>query len=214
MKRFWRLANRCTTEAVLALVRVRARLAGATIELHVHPTARVRRIDVRFAPGSHNVLRIGAHSSLDRDVAIRWAGGRLEIGDGVDVRRDVRMMISGVLRLQGPNVLSWGVVVHCDEEVSLAPQVTVGEWVTIADGAHHHLDGAWHVDQLTTSPVAIGGDTWVGAKATITKGVRIGRSCVVAANAVVTRDVPDGHVALGVPATVRPLRAPDATSRH
>jgi acetyltransferase-like isoleucine patch superfamily enzyme len=52
------------------------------------------------------------------------------------------------------------------------------------------------------SPVNIGENVWVGSNATILPGVTIGNSSVVAAGAVVTKDVPENTVVAGVPAKV------------
>lgn len=51
------------------------------------------------------------------------------------------------------------------------------------------------------SPVAIGKNVWIGSNATILPGVTIGDNSVVAAGAVVTKDVPENTVVAGVPAT-------------
>ena len=51
-------------------------------------------------------------------------------------------------------------------------------------------------------PVTIGNDVWIGANCTILPGVTIGNNVVVAAGAVVTKDVPDNCVAGGVPAKI------------
>lgn len=51
-------------------------------------------------------------------------------------------------------------------------------------------------------PVIIGHDCWIGARATIFPGVKIGNYCVVAAGSVVRDDVPDYSVVAGVPAKV------------
>ena len=56
----------------------------------------------------------------------------------------------------------------------------------------------------------IGDDVYIGAGARILGGIRIGNRAKIGANAVVLRDVPDDHVAVGVPATVRPPGRPDA----
>ena len=50
--------------------------------------------------------------------------------------------------------------------------------------------------------VVIGDDVWMGARAMVMPGVRIGNGCVVAAGSVVTKDVPDLSVVAGVPAKV------------
>ncbi|RBP89949.1 succinyltransferase-like protein [Cytobacillus firmus] len=52
------------------------------------------------------------------------------------------------------------------------------------------------------SPVIIGKNVWIGSNATILPGVTIGENSVVAAGAVVTKDVPENTVAAGVPAKV------------
>ena len=51
-------------------------------------------------------------------------------------------------------------------------------------------------------PVTIGNDVWIGANCTILPGVTIGNNVVVAAGAVVTKDVPDNCVVGGVPAKI------------
>lgn len=54
-------------------------------------------------------------------------------------------------------------------------------------------------------PISIGEGCFIGARATILKGVTIGSGSVVAAGAVVTRDVPPGCLAIGNPAVNKPL---------
>ena len=51
-------------------------------------------------------------------------------------------------------------------------------------------------------PVAIGDDVWIGTRAIILPGVRIGRGAIVAAGAVVTRDVNEFDIVGGNPARV------------
>jgi acetyltransferase-like isoleucine patch superfamily enzyme len=68
----------------------------------------------------------------------------------------------------------------------------------------------------TTAPIVIGDDVWLGSKSVVLKGVSIGRGAVVGAGAVVTRSLPSGAVAVGVPARVIGSRlggeAPTATA--
>jgi len=59
-----------------------------------------------------------------------------------------------------------------------------------------------------TKPISIGNDVWIGGNVTIIGGVHIGNNVVVAAGAVVTKDVPDNTIVGGVPAkTISPLPA-------
>lgn len=55
---------------------------------------------------------------------------------------------------------------------------------------------------VTTAPINIGDDSWIGANAVITAGVTIGKHCVVAGGSVVTKSIPDYSVAVGNPARV------------
>lgn len=55
-------------------------------------------------------------------------------------------------------------------------------------------------------PVVIGDDVWIGVRVTILPGVHIGNHTVIAAGAVVTKDIPDYAIAGGVPAKVLKFR--------
>jgi len=68
------------------------------------------------------------------------------------------------------------------------------------DVVYHHHDVNIH--HVTSDDVVISDDVWIGANAVILPGVTIGRHAVIAAGAVVTKDVPDYTVVGGVPAKV------------
>lgn len=60
----------------------------------------------------------------------------------------------------------------------------------------------FRIQAKKTKPVCIGNHVWIGQRAMILKGVSIGDGAIIAAGAVVTRDVPAGCLAAGVPAKV------------
>ncbi|EFV01987.1 bacterial transferase hexapeptide repeat protein [Pseudoramibacter alactolyticus ATCC 23263] len=74
----------------------------------------------------------------------------------------------------------------------------IGHGVVLAT-LNHDLDPARR-QQLHPAPIRIGQGAWIGAGATVTAGVTIGEYAVVAAGAVVTRDVPANTMVGGVPA--------------
>lgn len=89
--------------------------------------------------------------------------------------------------------------------------VTIGDHVNLAQGItvtalnHNFENPNLRIDQqgISTNPVTIGNDVWIGANAVILPGVNIGSHSVVAAGAVVTSDVPKGTLVAGVPAKVK-----------
>lgn len=89
--------------------------------------------------------------------------------------------------------------------LDIAP-VTIGDYVmigpnTLITTVNHPLSPAGRRRHLGQArPVAIGRDVWIGGNCTILPGVTIGNNAVIAAGAVVTKDVPDNCVVAGVPA--------------
>ena len=83
-----------------------------------------------------------------------------------------------------------------------------GKWVTIVDNSHGNTNledlqiRPWLRPIISKGPVIIGNNVWIGDKATILPGVTIGDGCVVAANAVVTKNVPPYCVVAGNPAKI------------
>lgn len=94
-------------------------------------------------------------------------------------------------------------VICARDSITIGTDCLVAEHVTIRDQDHVFGLGL-NTPQagFSTAPVVVGNNVWIGAKATITKGVRIGNNSVVASNSVVTRDVPENTVVAGVPARV------------
>jgi maltose O-acetyltransferase len=93
------------------------------------------------------------------------------------------------------------VILDC-AEVSIGAGTMLGPAVQIY-AATHPLDAAARAEgQEYSLPVAIGADAWIGGAAVILPGVSIGDRCVVAAGAIVTKDVPDDVVVAGNPARI------------
>lgn len=96
--------------------------------------------------------------------------------------------------------------IHCTVigPVCIGNHVNLAQGITVTALNHIFKDSSRRIDEqgVSTKPVVIGDDVWIGANAVILPGVTIGRHCVVAAGAVVTKDVPDHTLVGGVPAKV------------
>lgn len=81
------------------------------------------------------------------------------------------------------------------DDVLIAPNVSL-----LSSG--HPVEPIERTRRVTAAPIAVGRNVWIGAGATVLQGVTIGENSVVAAGAVVTRDVPAATLVAGVPARV------------
>ena len=96
--------------------------------------------------------------------------------------------------------------IHCTVigPVCIGNNVNLAQGITVSALNHNFEDTTRRIDEqgISTKPVMIGDDVWIGANAVILPGVTIGQHVVVAAGAVVTKDVPDYSLVAGVPAKV------------
>ena len=94
------------------------------------------------------------------------------------------------------------------KSIRLGNNVRMGKYVLITDNAHGNASlelmdiAPNHRPLYSKGPVLIDDNVWIGEKASIMPGVHIGKGCIIAANAVVTKDVPPYSVVAGVPAKV------------
>lgn len=177
---------------------------NSTVAVDISPGARLgRRVRVRVGTGITSTLEVGPHSNLGDDVEILLSGGDLHLGPWVNVRPRVVFMVSGTIRIEGPAALNWGTVLHCDGLIHIAPRAGIGEYTTIVDSVHYFSDrDTWIVDNIRVGEVRLEENTWIGAKATITRNVTVGESSVVAAGSLVLDDVPSFSVVSGNPAVL------------
>lgn len=139
--------------------------------------------------------------------------GRLVIG--ADVRLSGRSSIGlcNLLRREPELTVGDGTFIGHDCSLILAESITIGRHCLLAGGVSirdldgHPTDAALRREHRPTPcegirPVVIGDDVWIGADATILKGVTVGDRAIIGAGAVVTSDVPCDAVVAGNPARV------------
>lgn len=90
--------------------------------------------------------------------------------------------------------LRGGIVLH--------DEVMTGPFVSMVSSNHTFHDGSARFGKGKGGAIEIGAGTWVAAGVTVTAGVTVGKACLLAAGAVITKDVPEGAIAAGVPAKV------------
>lgn len=138
------------------------------------------------------------------------SGGRIAMGsenvldDGFDIE-----VKNGTFRMGNRNYLNRDVKIVCLEGIVIGDDCLIADSVHIYD--HNHCIKDIHrlirEQGYVAKPIRIGNNVWVGAKATILKGVTIGDGAVIGANAVVTRDVPALAIVGGNPGRIIRIRA-------
>lgn len=135
---------------------------------------------VRMDTPPYRRFFLGKHSVIESYCCINNAVGDVVIGD--HTRIGIHNTIIG--------------------PVCIGNHVNLAQGITVSALNHNFEDKNKRIDEqgITTKPVMIGNDVWIGANAVVLPGVTIGKHCVVAAGAVVTKDVPDNSLVAGVPA--------------
>jgi acetyltransferase-like isoleucine patch superfamily enzyme len=156
--------------------------------------------------------RVGERLRLNNGVPYIEGHLKIRLGDDVSVDSVSSFMAAKVndevIFEVGDHVfLGHQLTVSVAERVTIGSHVLVSDRVMISDNDGHPLDPTRRnqgapVDAHTVRPVTIEDGAWIGSRAVILKGVTVGRGAVVAAGAVVTRDVPPYALVAGNPARI------------
>lgn len=111
----------------------------------------------------------------------------------LSVKKGGRLIIGNNCRLNGP-------IIAVTSEVRIGNNCRIAPQVYIMDGDFHALDD--RLAEGASQPIIIEDDAWIATRSMVLKGVRIGKGAIVAAGAVVTKDVAPYTVVAGVPAKV------------
>jgi len=156
-------------------------------------------------------VRLGARARVEGRACIEVA--RLVAGDDFLLwSHEATTLLAGrgTIELGERVFINSGARVIANNLVRIGDDVLIGLDAVIVDSSMHGQEGR-PVQHRTT---IIGSGSWVGMRAIVMPGVRLGERCIVAAGAVVTSDVPPDTLVAGVPArVVRGLNHPRGARR-
>lgn len=160
---------------------------------------RLRGVTTGIQPTILGSPKVDATDMVVGDHFKIWSGHRLTLVSGW-----------GRIRIGDRVFINSGVVLFSAHAITIGNDVAIANEAYLMDTDSHGVEGR----PVKEAPIVIGDGSWIGARAIILPGVTIGRRCLVAAGAVVSRDVPDDTLVAGNPAReVRTLVYPDGVTR-
>jgi acetyltransferase-like isoleucine patch superfamily enzyme len=128
-------------------------------------------------------------------------GSTFETEGVVAIAQGVQISIGGGghVRIQDGTSINANTRILCTDSIEIGRRCAISWSVHIIDFDGHQIGDP---PQPSTAPIRIGSDVWIGARATLLKGVEIGDGAIVAAQAVVTHSVPPRSLVAGNPARV------------
>lgn len=130
-------------------------------------------------------------------------GSRIVVGRGCEIDDGCTLAAygGGTIDLGTRSFLGHHCTIAARDHVELGAGAFLAELVSVRD---HDHDPAFPPSsgKVLVQAVTIGPDAWLGSKVTVLRGCTIGAGAVIGANAVANRSVPDGALAVGVPAKV------------
>jgi acetyltransferase-like isoleucine patch superfamily enzyme len=164
-----------------------------------------------LSPGQ---LTVGKHCYIgDFSYLDCHSSGGVQLGDRVTLREFAWLQLTsnpdrpgGRVQIGSGTYIGPRVYLGAGADIVIGSGCQIGGNVSLIAEEHDHAGAG--VDAVTRLGIVVGDRTWIGNNAVVLDGVRIGADAVIAAGAVVTHDVPDAHLAVGVPARVRPRNGP------
>lgn len=132
--------------------------------------------------------------------------GRIVIGDQVSLGTWARLAVANKATMRIGNKVGVGPynILNAFDDLTIGDETMLSPFVNINCADHGVVRGTVPMKEQKGNygPVKIGSDCWIGATVVVLKGVTIGDGAVVGAGAVVTKDIPEYSIAVGVPAKV------------
>lgn len=177
------------------------RKVGSSFQL---VAGRVRTARTRFAAFFNSHIHIGAECHFGRAVRLKATDdGRIDLGQRVHLSDGVQIVVqSGTLTIGDDVFIGHGCVIVCRDRIEILSDTLIAEYVVIRDQDHRIAKRPIRIAGFQSSPIRIGCDVWIGAKASVLRGGSVGDRSVVGAHALVRTPIPCDVLAAGVPAKV------------
>lgn len=166
------------------------------------------------------ITTIPKNCIIDHNTSIRLifgsTGSDIQIGDNTIIRGCLVSCNGGKIKFDEYSQIGINSKIYCIDSVVIGEGTCIANDVRICDNNNHPIHPEDRIIMQRTAPgskerswlysekapIVIGKNCWIGEFSRICKGVRIGDNSIVAANSVVTKDVPSNSIVAGNPARV------------
>lgn len=163
----------------------------------LHPTSSIKlNADIAFGYNLRKGSSAETYLKMHSD-SVLFVNGYFKVfyGSSIEIFPHAELTL-------GSGYINSGSTIVCENRITIGTGVAIARGVFIYDSDHHKILDENGNQTNAPKPVVIGNYVWIGVGAIILKGVSIGDGAVIAAGAVVTRDVPPMCIAAGNPAKV------------
>ena len=152
-------------------------------------------------------IKLGEDVYIGKRVNIQvHDGGKLTIGKNVVILDYTNIFIqsNAFIEIGDSTFISHHCELASSQNILIGKECAFAAYCTIIDTDKDYTDyrTPMPLRKAKTSPIILQDNVWLAYKVTVLKGVQIGQNCVVAANAVVNKNIPAYTVAAGIPAKV------------
>lgn len=153
---------------------------------------------IKYSPHGISMLA----RNLLYSFVLKSMGSRCNICDGITILEPYLLSLGKRVSIHEYTLIGGG------GEVKIGDYVAIGSHCSIISGTHNFSRRDIPIKEQGTTPdhIIIGNNVWIGTHVAILGGVKIGDGAVIGAGSVVTKDIPENSIAVGVPCRVKSYR--------
>lgn len=123
-------------------------------------------------------------------------------GSDLRVGRNIQFHNPELINLGKHVYIAYGCSIMAIDQIRIEDEVMLSPYCVVISGNHTSVNGSYRYGPAQLGPIAIGKGSWIASHVVITAGCTIGENSLIAANAVVTKDIPANVIAGGIPAKI------------
>lgn len=135
-----------------------------------------------------------------RGILIRPFFGKC--GHDLRVGRNVQFHNPELINLGDHVYIAYGCSIIANDLIRIENEVMLSPYCVIISGNHTSMNGSYRYGPPKVAPIVVGKGSWIASHVVVTAGCTIGENSLIAANAVVTDDIPANVIAGGIPAKI------------